>query len=110
MMAVPLGGGASEALLVAQPVADEPVSKQAVAPNDAVPAEAAAAPVAGSSWFLSAGIVLWQLRTALLSGSVSATVHFATVIVLAVLHAPPFVDRSPPSMPLDATVAREPRQ
>jgi hypothetical protein len=89
----PVGGSAQAAPLTAQPVAEE---------------AAASAPVAGSSWFLAAGMALYHLRSALFSGSISATVHFAGVVVLAVLHAPPpHVSRSPPHLPIEASFARE---
>jgi hypothetical protein len=104
MRAVPVDDGAASASLKAEVVAEATTPAE---PESTASAESSATSMS-SSWFMTAGMALWQLRLALLSGSLSATAHFAAVVALAVLHAPPpLYNRKPPPLPLEAVVLHE---
>lgn len=108
MVAVPLKNSANEPKLTARLADESSPEAKATEPAALAPAPAPAPPSTFSLWFSSAGLALWSLRWALGSGSISATVHLAAIIALAVIHAPPPLNaHRPPLLPIEATIVME---
>lgn len=98
MVAVPAERGAAESRSKGRPVDNPAGSAELVAE------------VVQTSWFVSVGVAFWHLRSAFISGAVSAAVHFVAIIALAMIHAPPpLYVRTPPELPLDASLVKQPK-